>query len=141
MAPVPDGLYQIGFPGAQLLTLPLETDQPGMPVLLLPPAGERDTQVWEIRAADGGNCTIRGKSSELYLGFDGEPDMQELVVGYSEPRQWQIDPGAEPGTYTVGVPDTKFRLGRSLLRVYPPRVALLPSMGDQFEAWFFLAAG
>jgi hypothetical protein len=137
MAPVPDGSYQIGFPGEQLLTLPSGADHPGSPVLILPPIGERDEQVWEVRGTDSGRYTIRSVGSPVYLGFDGDPDMQELVGGYPEPREWEIAPGLDPGTYTVGVPDTKFRLGRSLLRIYPPRVALSPSMGDQFEAWAF----
>lgn len=95
-----------------------------------------------MRSAGKGMYTIKATGDAgLYVGFDGEPDMHELALLLPEPRQWKPLPGAEPDTFSVAVPDAPMRLGLSLLRIYPPRIALAPEYGDPYQAWMFKNIG
>ena len=137
MAVVSDGTYSIHFTNDQLLTA-LE-GRPGAHVVLLPPTGQPGTQQWQVKGTGNGNgeYSIRNVASDLYLSFDGDPDMHELALLQPEPRSWVLFPGAEPDTFVLGVPGAPMRLGLSLLRIFPPRVALAPEYGYEYQAWTF----
>ncbi|MFF3940083.1 hypothetical protein [Streptomyces phaeofaciens] len=130
----PDGLYQIIFTDQQFLTAP--EPRPGAPLMLLPPDGGL-TQTWELRSDGNGSHTIGVPDAREQVSYEGDPDMHELAVLLPQPRIWNLIPGKEPGTYAIGVPDAELRLGMSLLRIYPPRVALAPDFGEKFQAWRF----
>ena len=55
--------------------------------------------------------------------------------------QWQLTPGAVPGTFTINVPGSDVCLGQAMLRIHPPRTALSPSLGDVSPAWIFEGVG
>lgn len=137
MASVPDGVYWVSFTGEQLLSPLGSGGNPGMPTVLLPPTGEPGLQQWQVQRTDNGTSTIRNLRTGMYLGFDGDPDQYEMARLYPEPREWQLTAGGEPNTFTIGVPDTDMRLGLSLLRIWPPHLALMPSLGDEYQAWTF----
>lgn len=134
-----DGVYMIAFTNEQYLTAP--DRMPGVPLMLLPTDHEAGEQRWQVERTADGTHTIRIAGSNLFVSFDGEPDMHELVLLQERPRDWQILPTAEPDTHSVAVPNSDFRLGMSLLRIYPPRVALAPNYGDPYQAWFFKRIG
>jgi hypothetical protein len=129
-----DGIYRIAFTHEQYLTA--SDNQPGTPLLLLPPGQTPGEQRWRIER-NGDACAIRAAELSLYVGFDGDPDMHEMAILQPRPRLWRLEPGGESDTYSIGVPDTdpQLRLGMSLLRIFPPRVALAPAYGDMYQAW------
>jgi hypothetical protein len=135
---LPDGIYQIAFTGEQLLSAP--EIGPGAPLMLLPDGGP-GVQEWEVLRADDDTYTISARGARLYVSYDGEPDMHELAILLPERRSWRLLPGAEPDTYSVNVLDAPMRLGLSLLRIFPPRVALAPEYGDPYQAWTFKNIG
>jgi hypothetical protein len=94
-----------------------------------------------VERVGDGRYTIRTTQAPLYVGFDGDPDMHEMALLLPEPRIWNLASGAEGDTYCIAVPDTDMRLGMSLLRIYPPRIALAPDFGDRYQAWTFQKAG
>ncbi|GCB48178.1 RICIN domain-containing protein [Streptomyces sp. NL15-2K] len=141
MAPgIPDGLYRINFTNEQLLTA-LEP-APGAPLVLLP-RGNGDTQEWRVRSDGNGLHTITAANAHLDLtvSYDGEPDMHEPALLLPDRRSWNLLPGNDPDTYLIGVPNAPMRLGMSLLRIFPPRVALAPEYGDPYQAWIFEKVG
>ncbi|HEY0696793.1 MAG TPA: hypothetical protein VGD43_03180 [Micromonospora sp.] len=131
-----EGFYQIAFTSDQLLTA--HGAGPGAPLMLLPP-DQSQIQTWRVRRVADGGYTIQAVPGESYISFDGEPDMHELALTSDEPRPWVLAPGAEPDTYAIGVAGAEpaLRLGMSLLRIFPPRIALAPEYGDQYQAWHF----
>ncbi|WP_371572273.1 hypothetical protein [Streptomyces sp. NBC_01314] len=143
MAPVPNGLYMIIRPGEQMLTMEGGSSEPKTPVVLLPPTGNPGEQEWQLEVLSNGNYTIRNLRSETYLSFDGAPEMNKPVVGYPEPREWALYQSAQPHTFHVVVPGgpvegAELALDLSLLRIFPPRIALRPlDVSNQRQAWTF----
>ncbi|MGV9777723.1 hypothetical protein [Streptosporangium sp. NPDC003464] len=137
MTVISDGVYRIQFTSEQLLTAP--GNAPGAPICLLCPDPDL-TQTWQVRSVGDGRHTIRAADSQLYLSFDGEPDMHETALTQTEPRPWKLRPTQEADSFAIAVPDTDMRLGLSLLRIFPPRVALAPDYGDPYQAWTFTKA-
>ncbi|MER5326960.1 hypothetical protein [Streptosporangium roseum] len=137
MTVISDGAYRIHFTPEQLLTT--SDTAPGVHIHLWPPDPDL-TQTWQVRSIDDGTHTIRAADSQLYLSFDGDPDMHVLALGKTEARSWKLRPGKEYDSFAITVPDTDMRLGLSLLKIYPPRVALAPNYGDPYQAWTFTKA-
>ncbi|GKQ36480.1 hypothetical protein [Streptomyces sp. A012304] len=139
MAGISDGVYEILFTNEQLLTA--LGPEPGEPLVLLP-SGEGN-QEWRVRGDGNGTHTIISASAHLDLAvsYEGEPDMHELSLLLPDERAWQLLPAREPDAYLIGVPDAPMRLGLSLLRIFPPRLALAPEYGDPYQAWTFRKVG
>ncbi|MFE9636792.1 hypothetical protein [Streptomyces sp. NPDC006463] len=143
MAPVPNGIYTITRPNEQLLTLLEGASEPKTPVVLLPPTGKPGEQEWQLERLSNGNFTIRNLRSETYVSYDGDPETNKPVVGYPEPREWALYQSAEPHTFHVVVPGgpidgVELALDLSLLRIFPPRIALRPlDVSDRSQAWTF----
>ncbi|MFF2040504.1 hypothetical protein ACFVVX_08770 [Kitasatospora sp. NPDC058170] len=139
MAPVPNGVYAIGKPEEQLLTLMGAKEF----VVLLPPTGNPGDQEWQVEALDNGNVRIRSLRHETFLGYDEDPIVNAQVKGSAEPREWALYQAAEPFTFHVVVPGgpidgVELALDLSLLRIFPPRTALRPlDVDDQQQAWRF----
>ncbi|MGX1885354.1 RICIN domain-containing protein [Streptomyces sp. NPDC055287] len=133
-----DGCYRIGVPGGEFLTLE-DAAGDSSPVQTLPPNGSGE-QEWKIHPADHGTCTITNVRSKTFLGFAGEPDHNVLVGGSPEPRAWQLAPVEEPDRFVVGAPGTELVLGRSPMRIHPPRTALVEPIGEA-TAWHFQLVG
>ncbi|MDH6128563.1 hypothetical protein [Kitasatospora sp. GP82] len=137
MAPVPNGVYAISRPHEQLLSL-LE---PKEPVFILPPTGNPGEQEWQVEGLDNGNVTIRNLKHQTFLGYDGEPEVNKTITGRREPREWALYQSAEPFTFHIVVPGGpidghELALDFSLLKIFPPRVALRPlDVSDQRQAW------
>ncbi|MEY2233879.1 MULTISPECIES: RICIN domain-containing protein [Streptomyces] len=143
MAPVPNGTYTITRPPEQLLTLLDGAPEPKTPVVLLPPTGNPGEQEWQLEKLSNGNYTIRNLRSETYVSYDGDPEMNKPVVGYPEPREWALYQSDQPHTFHVVVPGgpvdgEELALDLSLLRIFPPRIALRPlDVSNRRQAWTF----
>ncbi|MFI6444629.1 hypothetical protein [Kitasatospora sp. NPDC050543] len=143
MAPVPNGVYSISRPNEQLLTLEGGSEQPGTPAIVLPPTGQPGEQEWQVEHLPNGNVTIRNLRSETFLGFEGDPKPNSQVAGFPEPREWVLYQSAEPFTFHVVVPGgpvdgDELAMDLSLLRIFPPRVALRPlDVNELRQAWRF----
>lgn len=130
-------------PPDQMLTLEEGAAEPKTPVVLLPPTGNPGEQEWQLEDLSNGTCTIRNLRSETYLSYDGDPEVNKPVVGFPEPREWTLYQSAEPHTFHVVVPGgpvdgVELALDLSLLRIFPPRIALRPlDVNDQRQAWTF----
>lgn len=117
---VVDGIYRIGIDNEHLLTIEGKN-----PVRLLPQNGRG--QEWEVKSIGNGTYTIRGAEGQEFLGFDGAPDTFEPVRPCPEAREWRIEPGPRPGTFTIGVVDDQsLTLGLHPALIYPPLIALSP---------------
>ncbi|KJY24378.1 hypothetical protein VR46_42485 [Streptomyces sp. NRRL S-444] len=137
-------------PREQLLTLLDGASEPKTPVVLLPPTGNPGEQEWQLEKLSNGNCTIRNGictirnlRSETYVSYDGDPETNKPVVGYPEPREWALYQSDQPHTFHVVVPGgpvdgVELALDLSLLRIFPPRIALRPlDVSDRSQAWTF----
>ncbi|MFI6847872.1 hypothetical protein OG535_04735 [Kitasatospora sp. NBC_00085] len=139
MAPVPNGVYAISKPQEQLVTLMEPKDL----AMLLPPTGNPGEQEWEVQGLDDGNVTIKNLRHGTYLTYDSDPNVNEMIMGSTEPRPWALYQAAEPFSFHVVVPGgpiegTELALDMSLLRIFPPRLALRPlEVGNQRQAWRF----
>ena len=125
---VPDGTYNVRGPGGHLTM----GDFPG--VAMLPPE-PGPSQQWEV-ACDSGLYTLRSVATQKYLGSDGDPDEPAMTVpGTSEPFTWRLSTGRDDDetTYILTSAASTYRLilTMSLLRIWPPLVAILPP--DKFS--------
>ncbi|MFF8271673.1 hypothetical protein ACF059_30455 [Streptomyces sp. NPDC016562] len=143
MEPVRNGTYMITRTRDDLLTLEGGSSEPKSPVVVLPPTGNPGEQEWQVEQLGNGTCTLRNLRSETYLSFDGAPEVNNEVVGYPEPRPWELRQSERPDAFHVVVPGGKvdgeeLALDLSVLDIFPPRVALRPlAVSDQDQAWTF----
>ncbi|MGV9264146.1 hypothetical protein ACWDRR_05720 [Kitasatospora sp. NPDC003701] len=139
MAPVPDGVYALTRPYEQLITLL----QPKDLAVLLAPTGQPGEQEWQVEGLDDDTVKIRNLRHETFLTYDDEPDLNELIMGSTEPRAWALRRAAEPFGFHVVVPGgpvkgVELALDLSPLRIFPPRLALRSlDVNDQRQAWTF----
>jgi hypothetical protein len=130
---IPNGIYAIMGPGGQL------TADSGRITLQQP--DDDPTQTWQVSFADG-NYTMRNVGTGTYLGTDGPVDQPSWILpGASRPFGWTISegPDGDPDTYLVSPSAMPggLRLAPSILRIWPPMVALAPpSPAFDFE-WTF----
>jgi hypothetical protein len=132
---IPDGTYTVRGPGGQLT---MDNSFPG--VAMLPPDGE-PTQQWNV-AFDSGTYTLRSVASDLYLGNDGDPSQQAMIVkGTRQPFAWKLSIGDDDNeqtyVFTSAASSEGLVLSMSLLRIYPPLVAILPPGGYSTVEWAF----
>jgi hypothetical protein len=128
-------------PGEQLLTLLDGSSEPKTPVVLLPPTGNPGEQEWQVEVLKNGNCTIRNLRGKTYLGFDGDPEPNKPICGFPDAREWALYQSAEPFTFHIVVPGgpidgEELAVDLSLLRIFPPRIALRPlEVSNMRQAW------
>lgn len=132
---IPDGTYRVKGPGGQLT---MDSAFPG--VAMLPPDGG-STQQWNV-ACDSGAYTLRSVASDLYLGNDGDPDEPSMIVrGTRQPFSWKLSTGedSDETTYvlTSAASTDGLVLSMSLLRIFPPLVAILPPRSFSTVEWAF----
>jgi hypothetical protein len=134
MASVSDGTYRISINGQQFLTVLSERM-----VILIPDDAGR--QLWQVRRTDNGGYTIRQDTTDLYLGYEGEPDTFEPVRLLPDRREWNITDGPDEGTVTIAAPGggEPLTLGLSPALIYPPMVALSPAQ-RQDRGWTLQSA-
>ncbi|MFF9478144.1 RICIN domain-containing protein [Streptomyces sp. NPDC014733] len=131
--PVVDGVYTLGQRG-QRVTEP--DGDPDAHATLVPPAAQPDTQRWEIRCDDGGDCTLSNVRSGAFLGHRGGPAAHEPVTTRTEPTAWHLDPAGAPGTYRLlAAKDRNYALDLSPLLIYPPRLELNTAGGNSSQVW------
>ncbi len=132
---IPDGTYCVRGPGGNL------TMADGLPgVAMLPPDGEAG-QRWTLAAQPGG-CTLRSVGTGRYLGSDGDPnDVCMVVKGTVKPFAWNLSTGNDADETTLvltsAASSDDIVLSMSLLRLYPPLVAMLPASGYSTVEWAF----
>jgi ricin-type beta-trefoil lectin protein len=132
---IPDGTYHVRGPGGQM------TMAEGFPgVAMLPPDGE-STQQWKVASASGG-YTLRSVTSGLYLGSDGDPNQPAMIVkGTKQAFIWNLSTGedSDETTYvlTSAASSDGLVLSMSLLRIFPPLVAILPPRSYSTVEWAF----
>lgn len=131
---IPDGIYTVMGPGG-LLTMP---DGPQGGVVLLGP-GDDDSQRWNV-AFNAGHYTLRNVATGSYLGNDGDPNQPAMQVrGTVQPYTWDLSQGPDEReeTYilTSAASSDGLILSLSLLRIFPPQVAILEPgrFGPQVE--------
>ncbi|MEU5158752.1 hypothetical protein AB0G74_03970 [Streptomyces sp. NPDC020875] len=138
-APAPDGVYAIGRPEEELLTLLEPRDS----VVVLHPVGQPGDQEWQLRTLANGNVTLRNLRRNTYAGYEGDPRRGRFVVGTDRPVEWSLRQSAEPYTFHVVVPGgpvdgAELALDLSPLLIYPPRTALAELRPyDVRQAWRF----
>ena len=132
---ISDGTYTVRGPGGQLT---MEASFPG--VAMMPPEGG-SSQRWEVAAESGGH-TVRSVGSGLYLGADGPPDDPQMIVkGTGTPFIWTMSAGQDGDetthVLTSAASSNGLVLSMSLLRIFPPLVAILPSDSYSTVEWAF----
>jgi hypothetical protein len=130
---LPDGTYRVRGPGG-LLTM---VDR-GAPVWMAEGGGD-PTQLWDLRCA--GAVTLRSLATGLYLGSDGDPNEPQMMVrGSGRPFEWTLSEGDDDDErthiLTSAASSDGLVLTLSLLRIFPPHVAILPPSYRPFE-WAF----
>ena len=132
---IPDGTYTVMGPGGQLT---MDSSFPG--VAVLQPEG-KPTQQWNV-AFDSGTYTLRSVASDLYLGNDGDPNESAMMVkGTGQPFAWKLATGDDSDEKTYVLTSAASREGlvltMSLLRIYPPLVAVLKPNSYSTVEWAF----
>lgn len=132
---IPDGTYRVRGPGG-LLTM-----DPGFPGVAMLPPDHGSGQQWEV-ACDSGAYTLRGPGAGLYLGHDGDPNEPTMMFrGTKSPFQWKLSTGDDDDetTYvlTVAASSAGLVLTMSLLRIFPPMVAILSPSSFSTVEWAF----
>ncbi|KJY28307.1 hypothetical protein, partial [Streptomyces sp. NRRL S-495] len=126
-------------PNEQLITLMEPKDL----AMLLPPTGEPGQQEWQVEGLADGNVTIKNLRHGTYLTYDSDPNINEMIMGSTEPRPWALYQASEPFAFHIVVPGGpiegyELALDLSLLRIFPPRLALRPlEVNDRRQAWKF----
>ncbi len=133
---IPDGTYTVRGPGG-LLTM--SRDFPG--VAVLPPQARPQDQQWTV-ACDADAYTLLSESVGLYLGSDVDPNEPQMVVkGTEAPFGWKLSEGVDDDEkthiLTSAASSDGLRLGMSLLRIFPPLVAILPPNDFRDVEWAF----
>lgn len=119
---IPNGIYGIMGPGGQL------SMGPGMVALMEPGMGP--AQQWNVTFSNG-SYTLRNVQTGQYLGSDRQPgEIDWMLQGCDAPFTWTLTQGPDDDDNTFFVnsaaaPD-RLRLTPSIIRVWPPRVALGP---------------
>lgn len=128
---IPDGTYRVRGPGGQL------TANRGPGVSMWPPDGDQ-SQTWMV-AFDAGVYTLRNVASGLYLGTDEDPDAPSMIVrGTGQPFTWDVSTGEDDDETTYVLTSAAgLVLSMSLLRIFPPMVAILPRGGYRTVEWAF----
>jgi hypothetical protein len=119
---VANGIYTVMGPGGML------TDIDGVIVLLEPRKDEN--QQWELKF-DSGTYTLRNRATGAYLGNDGDPNEGAMQVkGTRQPYIWKLSTGNDDSEETLLLTSAASQDGLvltySLLRIYPPQLAILP---------------
>lgn len=132
---IPDGTYTIMGPGGQITN-----PDRGVGVFLLPPQGD-PTQQWAANF-DSGACTLRNVQTGTFLGNDGDPNEPAMMVrGTGRPFPWQLSqgPDGQPSTFVLSSAASGggLILTLSLLRIYPPQLAILDSNDFSTFEWQF----
>ncbi len=132
--PIPDGTYKVRGPGGLL------TDAGGFPGIAVLQEGQGEQQ-WEV-ACESGRYTVRNTASGLYLGGDGDPNEPLMIVkGTKKPFLWKLSTGEDEDetTYvlTSAASSDGLVLSMSLLRIFPPLVAILPPRSFSTVEWGF----
>jgi hypothetical protein len=145
-----DGMCHISNPDGSLYLTALATEA-GTPLHLAePPSPDSGAkQIWQVRRTNNGTYTICDDDTELYVGFDGDPDPNELARGYFHPREWQltdfenedgVDYAEIQGSLLIRVPSTNLRLAddhHRLHQSYPRFVTPIPHTEPYDETWNF----
>jgi|HubBroStandDraft_6_1064221.scaffolds.fasta_scaffold392781_2 hypothetical protein len=135
---IASGVYTIMGPGGQL------TDDGRGLVLLQPGFGPPQTQQWKVEAGSD-TYTLRNLATGRYIGTDNSPDQPSwMLPGTSQPFPWTLTdgPDGDPTTFLIGPAASGhgLRLAPSILRIWPPQVALAPP-APQFDfEWSFQPA-
>jgi Ricin-type beta-trefoil lectin domain-like len=136
---IPSGVYTIMGPGGQLCH-----DQDRI-ALMQPGYGSPQMQQWQVDFDKGKNTyTIRNMATGRYVGpGDGDDPSGPvwMLRGSSRPFQWNLMDGGDddPDTYlvTTAPSEDALRLAPSIMRIWPPMVALAPP-APQFDfEWRF----
>jgi hypothetical protein len=132
---ISDGTYRVRGPGGQLT---MKSGFPGVAVLR---PDDDPTFHWKV-ACDSGAYTLRNVASGLYLGNDGDPDDPAMIVkGTREPFTWKLSAGQDDDetthVLTPAASNDGLVLSMSLLRIFPPLVAILPPRGYSTVEWAF----
>lgn len=101
----------------------------GLQQIILGRADDAAT-VWEVASDSAGGYTLRNVQTRTYLGSKVDPTSPAMMLeGVSEPFSWKITPGSEPGALCLSpsASNGTMRLAPSMLRIFPPRLAWLPT--------------
>lgn len=129
------GTYNVRGPGG-LLTM--DSAFPGVAMLQ---ADRETTQQWKV-ACDSGAYTLRCVESDLYLGNDGDPnDPSMIVTGTQQAFTWKLSTGQDSDetthVLTSAASSDGLVLSMSLLRIFPPLVAILSPSDFSTVEWEF----
>jgi hypothetical protein len=111
-----------------LLTALDDTD--GAPVAMLPP-GDADSQKWLVDTAGDAFVIRTAQADALFLVAASEDFMSPLILSRIPRNGPWNDVDSGPGI-VLRLSDAPFLAGNSLLRIWPPRVALMsPDTGNE----------
>jgi Ricin-type beta-trefoil lectin domain-like len=136
--PISDGTYRVRGPGGLL------TDAGGFPGIAVLRDGEGD-QRWKV-VCESGAYTVRNTASGLYLGGDGDPNEPLMTVkGTKKAFSWKLSSGQDDDettfVLTSAASSEGLVLSMSLLRIFPPLVAILPPRTFSTVEWAFDPVG
>jgi hypothetical protein len=140
---IPDGTYTLMGPGGQL-TMPTQRMGPGS-IILLPPNGSDETQQWAVKS-NSDSYTLRNVATGSYLGSDEDSNGPVMILnGTKKPVNWLLagGPDDDPNSYILASADSGggLVLAPSLLRIYPPQLAILPQYQTYPFEWTFAKVG
>ncbi|KAG8705908.1 hypothetical protein FRC09_002696 [Ceratobasidium sp. 395] len=124
-------------PNENLLTM--EDGNDGTPLIIVPATGNPGEQEWVIEHDESENTVvIRNLKHDKYIGVK-EPYSNASVLATSTPYKFNLEDAGDQNTYNVytkGESENMY-LSMSMLRMYPPQVALLERRLAGDKPWTF----
>lgn len=140
---IPDGTYVVMGAGGQV-TMPTQRMGPGS-IMLLPPDPSDKTQQWAVRSSSD-SYTLQNVATGSYLGSEEDSGGPVMVLnGSGRPVNWVLvdGPDGEANSFILIPADSGggLVLAPSLLRIYPPQLAILPRQESYPFEWTFAQVG
>ena len=126
---IPNGTYTIMGPGGMITSQSKDA-----PLVMLRPEGD-ESQQWKV-TSDSGTYTLRSVASGRYLGDREVPSM--MIKGTEQPFAWNLSTGDDDReeTYVLTpASNDSLVLTMSLLRIFPPPLAILDAGGFSTFEW------
>ncbi|BAW08658.1 conserved hypothetical protein [Nocardia seriolae] len=111
--------------------------------MLLPPTGNPGEQEFTLEELANGNVSLRNVKNMGFLGTEGDLGVNMPVLATGKQCEWALYQASQPFTFHIVVPGgpvdgVELALDNSLLRIYPPRLALRPlDVNNPYQAWRF----
>ncbi|CAE6498601.1 unnamed protein product [Rhizoctonia solani] len=109
--------------------LTMQDEGMGPSICIISPTGVPGEQEWIIEQSSEDSIALKNLKHNKYAGINGEPTENRQVVPVSNPFEFKVEVADGQHRYKLYVESGEQRLyvDYSMLKIYPPQCALIPS--------------